>query len=50
MFALNFEELSFSVSKRQRGGDWLASFVIQDAPFQPVHVRAPVEQQKKNCE
>src|SRR5262245_30139658 len=48
MFAFNFESLSISISKRQRGGNRLVGFVIQDASFQLVRAPAFVRQQQKN--
>jgi hypothetical protein len=48
MVALNFEALSFSVSKKQRGCYGLAGFVVQDPPFQPIQAQAPVGQQEKS--
>src|SRR5687767_4530691 len=42
MAALDLERSSFSVGKQQSGCDRLAGFVVQDAPFQKLHSRAPV--------
>src|SRR5687767_1075824 len=50
MFALNFEWLPFSISKKKRGCCGPASFIIQDAPFQPIQAQAPVGQQEKSRE
>src|SRR5512147_550257 len=50
MRAFNLDRLSFSIGKQQRCCNWLAGFVIEDGPFQPVDTRASVGYRQKNCE